>query len=456
MTSLDVFSGKFHYDSSEDEYEGELHIEKNTNTITLTLTISSSELDVMPSFPSDVEFEAIYGKLLSGKSVLLYRCFVVNGENHKSYVKQGLNYTTQVIRASYLFESDIVLGNEGLLLTSAQVDFGDILQWANLCHYKWDGDDTSWNPIWIESEPRTINVRDDLQVIFVPSRSIGILDDYREKIELNQKIFTKFKYKNPVKWDVFIEDIKRIEYLIGLGLQRKVHFEGIFCQLLDTRSENDLIDSLWDNEVILGIGKTENIKNLHPYFFLYNLQTITDEIHFPKWIEHFDMLKPILDLYFLVLDNQYNLTPELVFLNLVQALETYHARFVTNNVRKYITRAKTLVANYVNYKRWLTFLCDEGQRTSRKIYLKSRLADLMFADGQNLERDSQFIQKIVDTRNYYTHYDPKKINRSFTPAELSKVNYKLMLLLEYHILKLLGFEESELRKKYIENINRLT
>lgn len=80
----------------------------------------------------------------------------------------------------------------------------------------------------------------------------------------------------------------------------------------------------------------------------------------------------------------------------------------------------------------------------------------MFADGQNLERDSQFIQKIVDTRNYYTHYDPKKINRSFTPAELSKVNYKLMLLLEYHILKLLGFEESELRKKYIENINRLT
>lgn len=455
MSIMEIYSGKFHYGNGNDEYQGELQVDKANNIITLILTISSSDLSIIPSFPSYNEMEAIYGKLLSGKSVLLYRCYVVDGENRKSFVNAGLNYTTQVIRVSYLFETDIILGTEGLLLTSAQMDFGDILQWSNLCHYEWNRSGTSWNPFWVESEPITINVCDDLEVMFFPSRNSGIMADYREQIELKQKVYTKFQYKNPIKWDSFMEDIKRIEYLIGFGLQRKVHFEGINCQLLDNNSEGELMDSFGNNEVILGIGKIENIENQHPYFFLYNLPTITKKNHFSKWIGHYEMLKPILDLYFLILDSQYYLTSELVFLNLVQALETFHARFVTDDVKEYITRAKTLVVNYLHYEGWLNFLCDKGQRNSRSIYLKSRLADLMFADGQHLGTDAQYIQKIIDTRNYYTHYNPKKLEKSFTKSELPAVNYKLKLLLEFHIQRILGFEVEDLKKRYLDGIRRL-
>lgn len=188
------------------------------------------------------------------------------------------------------------------------------------------------------------------------------------------------------------------------------------------------------------------------------MEAIAEESHFSKWIEYYEKLKPILDLYFLILDNQYYLTSELVFLNLVQALETFHARFITDDVKEYVTRAKTLVANYLHHEEWLDFLCDKGQRSSRSIYLKSRLADLMFANGQHLEMvddTHQGIQKIVDTRNYYTHYDPNKLERSFTKSELPVVNYKLRLLLEFHIQKLIGFDEDSLKKKYLENVRRL-
>lgn len=455
MSGLEIYSGKFKYEGTNEEYQGELQIDKINIMITLTLTISSSDLHNIPRLPLENEIKVIYGKLLSGKSVILYDCYVLDESNHKNFIKAGLNYTTQVIKASYLFETDITLGPEGLLITSAQVDFGNILEWANLCHYTWEGDGTTLNPVWIESEPVSINIRDDLEVKFIPSRNIGVLNNYQEKLELNQNVYSKFQYKQPIKWDDFLEDIKKVEYLIGFGLQRKVSFEGIKCQLLEDDSE---YDRFWDDEVTLGIGRIENIDNQHSYFFLYNLEAIAEESHFSKWIEYYEKLKPILDLYFLILDNQYYLTSELVFLNLVQALETFHARFITDDVKEYVTRAKTLVANYLHHEEWLDFLCDKGQRSSRSIYLKSRLADLMFANGQHLEMvddTHQGIQKIVDTRNYYTHYDPNKLERSFTKSELPVVNYKLRLLLEFHIQKLIGFDEDSLKKKYLENVRRL-
>lgn len=178
MNDTKIYSGKFVYGTGNDEYQGELHIDKANNIIPLTLTISTSDLNTTPRFPFESVIEVIYGKLLSGKSVMLYHCYVVDGKNHKSFTKDGLNYTTQVVKASYLFETDINLGTEGLLITSACVDFGDILQWANLCHYTWGGDDKTWNPIWIESDPVSIDLRNGLEVTFIPSRNSGLLDNW--------------------------------------------------------------------------------------------------------------------------------------------------------------------------------------------------------------------------------------------------------------------------------------
>ncbi|AUW96019.1 ApeA N-terminal domain 1-containing protein [Streptococcus pluranimalium] len=451
MSNLGIYSGKFNYGNTKDEYHGNLQVDKINNIITLTLTISTSDLNTVPLFPLESKINIIYGKLLTGETVMLYDCYVVSESNHKNFTQKSLNYTTQVIRASYLFETDIMLGKEGLLVVSAQVDFGNILEWADLCHYTWEGDSTTWNPVWIEKEPISVNILDNLGITFIPSRVSGMLDNYQEKFELNQKVYTKFQYAEPVEWEVFLEDIKKVEHLIGFGIQRKVRFEGIRCQLFN----NDSRYECYNDEVTLGIGKIENTDNQHPYFFLYNLETIIEEDHFSKWIYYYGKLQPILDLYFLMLDNQYYLTSETVFLNMVQALETFHARFITDDVKEYIARSKSLVESLHDYEGWLSFLCDDRQQRERSIYLKSRLADLMFADGQYLELDPKYIQKIVDTRNYYTHYNLKKLGKSFTKSELPIVNYRLKILLEFHILKLVGFDEINLKKKYFESIRKL-
>ena len=101
MSGLEIYSGKFKYEGTNEEYQGELQIDKINIMITLTLTISSSDLHNIPRLPLENEIKVIYGKLLSGKSVILYDCYVLDESNHKNFIKAGLNYTTQVIKASY-------------------------------------------------------------------------------------------------------------------------------------------------------------------------------------------------------------------------------------------------------------------------------------------------------------------------------------------------------------------
>lgn len=102
----------------------------------------------------------------------------------------------------------------------------------------------------------------------------------------------------------------------------------------------------------------------------------------------------------------------------MQALETYHARFVTDNLRDYITLVDKEVDELCQGEanaQWKDFLADKGQRRPgcNTLYLKSRLAYLIFAKasmpfwvrGYSI---GDITSKLVITRNYYTHYDPQK------------------------------------------------
>ena len=60
------------------------------------------------------------------------------------------------------------------------------------------------------------------------------------------------------------------------------------------------------------------------------------------------------------------------------------------------------------------------------------------------ERDT-FINKVVDTRNHYTHWDEKLKERATTRPDLYHLTKKVKLLLETCILTELGFGSEEVR-----------
>ena len=58
-----------------------------------------------------------------------------------------------------------------------------------------------------------------------------------------------------------------------------------------------------------------------------------------------------------------------------------------------------------------------------------------------------FVDRIVNTRNFLTHYDPKSRNRAVTnPEDLLRLYERMEGLLQLHMLKLLGIDDERIKK----------
>lgn len=141
-----------------------------------------------------------------------------------------------------------------------------------------------------------------------------------------------------------------------------------------------------------------------------------------------------------------------MFLSLMQALETLHARFYAYNVVSFVNRIDAIINAPGEGTAHPEWLIDTGQRRSQKIYLRSRLNDLLYAEGVcpvKVLGSSilDFSTKLVDTRNYLTHYDRRLETKAYGVEELRGINGMLLLLVEYHMLVFLGFNKEFARER---------
>lgn len=464
VTEIHRYSGTWRLFEKEKKYQGELHINCDKRVIALDLVLPATEGNPIPRPPYKGKIPYICGTLFSGAKILLYDCST--GQEH-SWVT---SHTQQIIYANYAFWGLEVNSEKNIKFNKAIFDFGEIIDWSGLCHYKWEfADDGSSNLMWFHQEPIMFELNDNVEITFSPSQGRIGCDIYGQEVKANQHILVEFAYKNLTTWDSIMEDVLCMRYLIGLGVSQRVEINNaqychsaVFTEFSNESGTTERIHSPTD--MIFGTGNVQPIQKTMPYYFLYTLENIRGSNAFIKWRENYSMLKPVLDLYFTAFTYSVG-TPEMLFLNLVQALETYHSRFITNDAKEYSDRVIGLVDSICKGDRiteqWRNFLLDEGQKKNTKtIYLRSRLADLVYADGKlpfepyGLRKDA-YIKKIVDTRNYYTHYNPEKHEKAFTKAELLRVNAHLLVLLEYHLLVLMGFDIEEVRIKTVEKINRI-
>ena len=156
-------------------------------------------------------------------------------------------------------------------------------------------------------------------------------------------------------------------------------------------------------------------------------------------------------------------------MNLMQALETYHARFVTDSKDNYVRHVDQMLKEVFKgdsgetIKEWRARLISPDQESPKcnKVYLKSRLADLVFAEGIicwwsfNEGKGEDFVTKLVDTRNYYTHYGEDKKDKAYTKDELPFVTRHLLCLLKYHLLTQMGFDKQKTWGKIVDERSRI-
>ncbi len=175
--------------------------------------------------------------------------------------------------------------------------------------------------------------------------------------------------------------------------------------------------------------------------------------HFPRilanWFERYDKLEPVFVLFFLPVYNQH-LNIEFQFLGLLQALEALHRRSIGGaylSVDEYEDIREHLVSSIPSniaddHKAALKSKIKYGYEYSLRKRLGQLLEQLpkealhVITDG---ESSSGFLGRVVDTRNYLTHYDESLKAESMPPQDMVKANHSLTLF-----LMLLIFREIQL------------
>lgn len=172
----------------------------------------------------------------------------------------------------------------------------------------------------------------------------------------------------------------------------------------------------------------------------------------PEKDEKLKLLEPIFNLY-LSLFKYKDMPPEMVFLNIVQALETFHARFFYHNSKdEYVASVKKRFGSLPNYPVIEKLLLNDTQKNRKHIILVSRLNDLLIRKYNKLfieyyssdaSSDASFAQTVVNTRNYYTHYEGSKEKKALKDDKLIDARRILSLLLEYSVCSQLEIDNQE-------------
>lgn len=314
---------------------------------------------------------------------------------------------------------------------------------------------------------KTIYMGRDIRIDYIVQGSMLPMVDQnllKEHIDIEQHGIIEISFDAEERFGKFVEIFKKLKKLIEIASFEKVNVEKVSAY------SSDLIYAVGENAIehpieVFGKGIQEYIPDVTAQNRSWKWISLSELIAHNSFEYYFDKhstLAPIIELFL----GQFYVEHSSVartFLNVVQALETYHSRFITNNLDEFKKRVENLAKDCSPVKggELLAFLMA---RSKSFITLESRLSDLLYAGGKiyfdtGEIKHKEFPAVIAHTRNYYIHYDEhiKIKHRVLTEEELKFYNRSLLQILEYYILLELGFSDSkEIKSKITERWGKVS
>jgi hypothetical protein len=190
----------------------------------------------------------------------------------------------------------------------------------------------------------------------------------------------------------------------------------------------------------------------HRMLFTYGTIKTNAQDVLNNWLRAYEIMAPALSLYFSTKNGAQKYLDG-KFLALAQGLETYHRRTSDEKLMD-SSEFETLVSKITEScpdqnMDWLKGRLMHGN----EINLGKRLKRIIepFKDKLGSSRDrSKLLRKIVDTRNYLTHYNEDLKENSADGSELWNLCQKMEVIFQLHFLKVIGFSDEEINS-VVEN-----
>jgi hypothetical protein len=337
---------------------------------TLTLLGPTSEIDSIrktlyrKSAGGIPNQKIILGNSLNKRVITLFNCILTgNSINHPGPSTLSFMVNVAFDRAQFTKKGDIKFCTLHIRITGLD-------DWFSI-----SGSDLH--------EPIRVIKQDDYEISVAFSRPLDTL--MQNSAYINQNAWITIKSTIEKNLEEYKKIIRKIENLLTLFITMPVYP----LQITGTTKNNQL-----PIEIFYRIPHYNKNSVSWPQM-LINYKEISNRFDdlVKNWFEKEELLEPVYILYF---DTLYNPSMNILhrFLSYVQAIETYHRRFKKHRLKE----------KDPSLKKRLVDLLEEY----------SQITDLLIEPN----RRDEITKKIVDSRNYYIHGDPKKKPRAADWEEL--------------------------------------
>jgi hypothetical protein len=398
-------------------------------------------------FPSP-ESGLILGFSVNGKAITLRNCKMTRGSLGMPGFATS-TYSADMVIVGEHFERPEDIGFEVL-----SVEYAHLEEWAGISGFELKmPQDPKNHPYVIEHQiPERISVSvGETSISLMFGANYELSNPLVRTASITQKVNIRVEFPEKKPMDDLLGIIYRIQNFLSLGVRDPVYPLSV----KSTTSTKSSGETPSVEIYYRPLGRTESTDKVHPVDMLFTLNALPGGLDcaLRAWFERAEVLEPVYQLYLGTVYNP-NAFLEQRFLNLVQALEAYHRRAMPTTdlpeVEHERRKEDILRAVPDHYREWL-----EGKlRYSNEPGLGKRLKDIIRRypetaypiAGSNSKEREKFVRKIVDTRNYRTHFDESLEGRAARGEELYRISEKLKLLTEMSLIGEIGFGDVEIKR----------
>lgn len=394
-----------------------------------------------------MEIDLIVGTTTTGEFITLYNSVEEKRENTNG--NQASTYSSH-----YVFFGCHFHRMDALNFTKISADFKNINKWVQKYGFRINNDfeKNSVNVSYQKPDDISFKLNDNLSGNF----KFRYFYPWYEKTNiahLNQYVSFCLESSEPLSFDLMLDNLMLFQNFLTLACMEPAYPTSINT-ITTIKDNGDEISCLLVYKP--GFSYIKPIRGREKFLFNFTEIEKNFEVIIKKWYELADKIEPVTNLLFNSFYNEEK-SFENKFLNMAQALETYHRKFKDSKP-----------FNETEFENWKTNLVDSITDPSYKDMLNNKLT---YANEQplrkrlntlidNLQIDiitkivgtkKNFVNSFVDTRNYYTHYDLKLKDKALTGNELYQMTQKLKVILIATVLMETGITNDELNEIFKKN-----
>jgi len=393
----------------------------------------------------------ILGTSLNGKDISLHGCLPISVQTSYPGLSTSSYFANMVFVGAHLQKT------EDIRFRSMNIRFSHFDEWVNMSGFKIERS---------KEEDVVIRYRrpDDIRVAVGGGYTISITTTatlpvftlVQKRASIEQQTIARIETAHEISIEEYRRVIQHLQNFLCLAVREPVHVLS-----MEGETEANKTDDIAYYPPVGIFYRSPYISEAPEASFrwdmLFTYQDICSDFNIllKNWFEKAEVLKPICGLYFGILYNPH-LYLENRFLSLVQAAEAFHERVYGGRYfpdSEYKALVYTPIVNAIpDVKQDLRENLTNRLKYGNEYSLRTRLSELLNKCDkivpQLAANRKGFVNKIVDTRNYLTHYDQQLYKRAARGTDLVSITKKLRIILEVCLVIETGLDLNKARELF--------